>query len=212
MLLDWFKRLCQKKPTETDAPAGTQNGAGAAPPPQPEPEPDVPAPKPAGPEPEPDVPVPKPAGPEPEVTRPGKLSMKLPQPYGWVDLAFESQERLRNWDCPGGLDRWSFRLGGMAYDDYRDLFLCDRQMEQICKLIDILRDIHGRRFLKISEERPTFDSGDRDWDSYKWYGIMPHDGGIDVMMVNGGYSIGVIEIYRHLTDGGEAIRPLLELL
>ena len=196
MLLDWFRRLCQKEPTETNAPAVAKEDAAAVAPPQPQAKADAPAPKP----------------PQPEITRPGKLSLMLPAPYGWVNLAFESKERLRNWDCPGGLDKWSFRLGGMAYDDYRDLFLCKGQKEEICKGVAVLRDIHGRRFLRIFEERPTFDSGDREWDSYMWYGIMPYNGGVDVMMVNGGYSIGVFEIYRRLTDGGEAIRPLLELL
>lgn len=154
------------------------------------------------------APTPTPPKSAPKVTRPGKLSISLPRPYGWMELTFETQERLRNWDCPEGLDNWAFRLGDMPYKNHRDLFR--GQIKEVSKDIAVFRDVHGRRFLRVYIDRPTFDSGDREWDSYIWYGIMPHSGDVEVLMVNGGYSIGVIEIYRRLTDGREAIEALLE--
>ena len=60
----------------------------------------------------------------------------------------------------------------MPYKNHRDLFR--GQIKEVSKDIAVFRDVHGRRFLRVYIDRPTFDSGDREWDSYIWYGIMPH--------------------------------------
>lgn len=82
------------------------------------------------------------------------------------------------------------------------------------------RDLGGSRSLYRgkSEEKalviyvsvPTFDSGDREWDSYRKLFLIPKRNGIAGYMVSGGYNIAKVTAYKGLYCADAEIKSLLK--
>ncbi len=74
------------------------------------------------------------------------------------------------------------------------------------------QDKFGDKTIYEHETVPTFDSGDREWDSYRRYALIYDGKDIDVVEFKGGYKIANIDVYRKLTLCDVAFKQYLEKL
>lgn len=89
--------------------------------------------------------------------------------------------------------------------------------------VEVLTD-NGGYYVAVKQDRfgdktiyeyvsvPTFDSGDREWDSYR-KNVLIYDGeNIDVIAFKGGYKLSQIEVYKKLTVADESFKPYFDKL
>ena len=68
----------------------------------------------------------------------------------------------------------------------------------------------GQRVLLIDEEVPTFDEGDRMYDSDKRLLFVTDGRDICLIEVHYGYELGSFTLYKRMTEAKAAIKPLLD--
>lgn len=73
----------------------------------------------------------------------------------------------------------------------------------------VYRDQNGKNVLRLYFSVPTFDEGDREWDSYRKLFIVPYKNGFKGLLVFGGYEIAKIYIYTNLKCADEKTKNLL---
>ena len=78
--------------------------------------------------------------------------------------------------------------------------------------IAVYRNQAGERVLRIYLEVPTFDSGDREWDSYRKLYVFPHGNQICGVLVAGGYEIAKVEWYEDLRNADELTDKIMKIL
>lgn len=74
------------------------------------------------------------------------------------------------------------------------------------------QDRFGDKTIYEHETVPTFDSGDREWDSYREYALIYDGKDIDVVAFKGGYKIANIDVYRKLKLGDVSFKEYFEKL
>ena len=73
--------------------------------------------------------------------------------------------------------------------------LWEKDIEQLSENIFLGQDAFGEQVLKIYTQVPTFDSGDREWDS-KVLEYLFFDGrAVNLVVLNGGYRIASLTFY-----------------
>lgn len=75
---------------------------------------------------------------------------------------------------------------------------------------DVYKDKKGNNVLRIYCSVPTFDEGDREWDSYRKFYIVPEKNCFKGIFVFGGYSIAKIYTYTNMRCADEETKKLLE--
>lgn len=80
----------------------------------------------------------------------------------------------------------------------------------ITESLKVFKDKNGRKALMIYVSVPTFDSGDREWDSYRKLFLIPVKGKITGVMVCGGYKIAKILTYKDILCADEKTEKLLK--
>lgn len=94
-----------------------------------------------------------------------------------------------------GLER--FKKYGFEYDHN----ITDSRM--------IFRNKAGKKALVIHVSVPTFDFGDREWDSYRKLFLIPETGGMIGFMICGGYEVAKIIAYEGVRCADEKTESLL---
>lgn len=126
------------------------------------------------------------------------------------NLALEFYEAYR-------IDSWGDGLRGYTYSfngrDYRDVAFFGRDpVEDVSRNVQITTDIYGEKVLKTYRQIPTFDSGDREWDSEELE-ILFYDGNhIHLVVMRGGYKIANLTFYEKLLTADARIKPIFEKL
>ncbi|MCD8021113.1 MAG: hypothetical protein LUF92_16510 [Clostridiales bacterium] len=78
--------------------------------------------------------------------------------------------------------------------------------------ISIKQDRFGDKIMYEHVTLPIFDSGDREWGSYRKYALIYDGKDIDVISFSGGYRIAQIDVYRKLISGDESFKQYFEKL
>lgn len=73
----------------------------------------------------------------------------------------------------------------------------------------IFRDKTGKKALVIHVSVPTFDSGDREWDSYRKLFLIPEANGMTGFMVHGGYKVAKVVAYKGVRCADEKTENLM---
>jgi len=96
---------------------------------------------------------------------------------------------------------------------YRDMAtLKAENVDELTPDSCIFRDEYGEYTVVTYISIPTFDSGDREWDSYRQE-ILFYDGKhIHLAVFRGGYKIAGISIYEQLLSADAVLKPLFERL
>lgn len=74
----------------------------------------------------------------------------------------------------------------------------------------IYKNKSGEKALVIRVSVPTFDSGDREWDSYRKLFLIPKGNEIEGYMVCGGYHIAEVVAYKGICCADKEIKKLLK--
>lgn len=74
----------------------------------------------------------------------------------------------------------------------------------------VYKDKNGKKVLRFYVSVPTFDSNDREWDSYRKLFLIPDEDGITGIMVCGGYRIAKVFTYRDIRWADEKTEKLLK--
>lgn len=93
----------------------------------------------------------------------------------------------------------------MKPDFYKEELVCKYE-EDIAKY----RDAQGNEVLVLWESIPTFDSGDRQYDSYKELYLFVKQGKLQALFIKGGYCLGKAVFYPQLTCADSETQKLLQ--
>lgn len=123
-------------------------------------------------------------------------------------LEFAREYEKSSWS--GGMDGYTYRLGGRTYQDVESLW--KEPVEDICKNVQIVTDIYGEKVLKTYTQVPTFDSGDREWDSKRLEFLFFDGKNIHLVLMAGGYRIAKLTFYEKLLAADVRMKPVFEKL
>jgi len=119
-------------------------------------------------------------------------------------LEFQREYEKSNWN--GGMDGYTYRLGGRTYQDVGSLW--KEPAEDIAKNVQLVTDIYGEKVLKTYTQIPTFDSGDREWDSKELEFLFFDGKNIHLVVMRGGYRIAKLTFYEKLLSADIRMKPV----
>lgn len=129
---------------------------------------------------------------------------------GEKDLRLEFRDSYTKTNFSGGMDGYTYTLGGRTYRDVESLWL--EPTEPLCKNVQITTDTYGQRVLMTCTQIPTFDSGDREWDSKELEFLFFDGKHIHLVLMRGGYRIAKLTFWEELTAADIRIQPVFEKL
>lgn len=83
-------------------------------------------------------------------------------------------------------------------------------VEEVSREIAWYIDEKGREVLSVYESIPTFDSGDREWNSYQKIYIIKENGFYTGIYLTGGYRLADVKVYQQIQCGDEKTKELFE--
>ena len=126
-----------------------------------------------------------------------------PKPIGYKEMAFNG---LKFYYCDEKVDYTSHDPQGTSqlenYGFEHDHDITDSQR--------IYKNKAGKRALVVYVSVPTFDSGDREWDSYKKLFLISEKDGMRGFLVSGGYKIAQILAYEDIRYADDKTESLLD--
>lgn len=125
-------------------------------------------------------------------------------------LEFESETAFKRNVMSRALNGYKYRLNGRLYTDRESFRKCE--LEKLSDDVSINKDSYGCKVLYAYTQVPTFDSGDREWDSAIDEFLMFDGRQINLIRCRRGYKIASITIYGKLISASENMRPWLERL
>jgi len=142
-------------------------------------------------------------------------TLRLPLEEGElsVNLRFARQDIKRYWDRKRNL----YGMKGFCYS-YNSRTYCDVESlrkepaESLSEDVQITTDIYGEKVLKKYTEIPTFDSGDREWDSEEIEFLMYDGKNVNMVVMCGGYCIASLTFYTKLLSADAQMKALFEKL
>lgn len=105
-----------------------------------------------------------------------------------------------------GLNGYTYDFHGRKYQDVESLWT--KTLEELSEDTFIGLDIYGNQVLQHFTSIPTFDSGDREWDSKKEEYLFFDGTDINMVILRGGYRIGKLIFYTRLLNADERLKPL----
>lgn len=120
-------------------------------------------------------------------------------------LAFET--RCKNKHAGNG---YIYSLNGKTYRDVASLW--NEPGEELSKNVQIGTDVYGHHVLRTYTQIPTFDSGDREWDSEELEFLMFDGKDMNLIVMRGGYRIASLTFYEKLLSADMRLKPLFEKL
>lgn len=125
-------------------------------------------------------------------------------------LEFQSETAIKNRSTSKPLNGYKYRLNKMLYTDEESFHKIE--LEKLAEDVSINKDSYGRKVLYVHTSVPTFDSGDREWDSAINEYLMFDGRNVNLVKCHRGYRIASITIYGKLISVSENTRPWLERL
>lgn len=122
-------------------------------------------------------------------------------------LGFRNRQKKRSSD---GMDGYTYFFNGRTYRDIQPF--TTETMEKLSENVSIARDAFGEMVLRRYTKIPTFDSGDREWDSAEIEYLMFDGKNIHLIIMRGGYRIAYLTFYEKLLTADARIKPIFEKL
>ena len=123
-------------------------------------------------------------------------------------LEFQREYEKANWNR--GMDGYTYRCNGRTYQDVESLW--KEPAEDVAQNVQIVTDIYGEKVLKTYTQIPTFDSGDREWDSKRLEFLFFDGKNIHLVLMAGGYRIAKLTFYETLVAADVRMKPVFEKL
>ena len=109
-----------------------------------------------------------------------------------------------------GMDGYTYSFNGRTYQDTVSLRVAP--LEEIFKNVYLTADTYGEKVLRTYKEIPTFDSGDREWDSTELEYLFFDGKHIHLVVMRGGYRIAKLTFYEKLLTADTRMKPIFEKL
>lgn len=122
-------------------------------------------------------------------------------------IGFRNRQKKRSSD---GMDGYTYSFNGRTYQDVRPF--TTETMEKLSENVSIARDAFGEMVLRRYTKIPTFDSGDREWDSAEIEYLMFDGKDIHLIIMRGGYRIAYLTFYEKLLTADARMKPIFEKL
>ena len=108
------------------------------------------------------------------------------------------------------MDGYTYSFNGRSYTDVRAFQT--KAIEMLSDNVSIARDTFGDMVLRKRTEIPTFDSGDREWDSAELEFLMFDGKDIHLIVLRGGYHIAHLIFFEKLLTADARMKPIFEKL
>ena len=145
-----------------------------------------------------------------ELEEPQPYMFKLPLDDRETALSLGFQKRYKKRDAWKGMDGYTYSFNGRSYTDVRAFQT--EAIEWLSDNVRIARDTFGDMVLRRRTEIPTFDSGDREWDSAEIEYLFFDGKDIHLIVLRGGYSIAHLIFFEKLLTADARMKPIFEKL
>lgn len=125
-----------------------------------------------------------------------------------IRLEFDNSQKISHFDQE--LSGYSYTLNGKKYIGVSCLKVKDT--EEITDRVSVSEDQYGSKVLCIFTPIPTFDSGDREWDSRMTEYLMFDGKDINLIVMRGGYQIASLTFYTKLIAADIGLKAYFEKL
>lgn len=109
-----------------------------------------------------------------------------------------------------GMDGYTYTFNGRTYRDTESLRVAP--MEEITPNVFLTADAYGEKVLRTYKQIPTFDSGDREWDSMELEYLFFDGKHIHLLVMRGGYRIAKLTFYEKLLSADMRMKPIFETM
>ena len=147
---------------------------------------------------------------EKELKNPLPYALKIPVDGQETALTLGFQKRYKKVKHFVGMDGYSYSFNGRTYKDIQAFRTPG--IEKLSENVSIARDTFGDLVLRRYTEIPTFDSGDREWDSEELEYLMFDGKDIHLIIMRGGYRIAHLIFFEKLLTADSRMRPIFEKL
>ena len=147
---------------------------------------------------------------EKELEKPFPYTLKIPVDGQETALTLGFQKRYKKKKHFEGMDGYTYSFNGRSYTDVRAFQT--KAIENLSEDVSIAKDTFGNMVLRRYTEIPTFDSGDREWDSAEIEFLMFDGRDIHLIVMRGGYSIAHLTFYEKLLTADARMKPIFEKL
>lgn len=141
---------------------------------------------------------------------PVSYTMKVSPLGGKEKVRLEFRHHHRKESGMAGLDGYTYSFNGRTYRDTESLKVAP--MEEISKNVFLTADAYGEKVIRTYTQIPTFDSGDREWDSMELEYLFFDGKHIHLVVMRGGYRIAKMTFYTELLSADARLKPLFEQL
>lgn len=142
-----------------------------------------------------------------ELDAPQPYVLKFPGNDRKMKLGFQSRCLKRSWK---GMEGYTYTFNGRVYKDIQSFI--SPAVEELAENISIGKDAYGEMVLRRYTQIPTFDSGDREWDSEENEYLMCDGRDIHLIVMRGGYRIAHLKFYEKLLTADIRMKPVFEKL
>lgn len=147
---------------------------------------------------------------EKELDEPLPYTFKIPLDDRETALSLGFKKRYKKRDAWKGMDGYTYSFNGRSYTDVRAFQT--KAIEMLSDNVSIARDTFGDMVLRRRTEIPTFDSGDREWDSTELEFLMFDGKDIHLIVLRGGYHIAYLIFFEKLLTADSRMKPIFEKL
>lgn len=145
-----------------------------------------------------------------ELEEPQPYMFKLPLDDRETALSLGFQKRYKKRDAWKGMDGYTYSFNGRSYTDVQAF--TTESIEKLSKTVSIAKDTFGDLVLRRYTEIPTFDSGDREWDSAEIEYLMFDGKDIHLIIMRGGYRIAHLIFFEKLLTADARMKPIFKKL
>lgn len=140
---------------------------------------------------------------------PYELTLRLEKDTLKIPLEFRSRFRKKH-DGGRGLEGFAYAINGRKYTDVKSLWAEDG--EELSHNVSLGKDAYGEGVLRTYAQVPTFDFGDREWDSRVLSFLMFDGRENHLVVMRGGYRIASLAFYESLLSADARLKPYFERL
>ena len=145
-----------------------------------------------------------------ELDEPQPYTFKIPLDNRETALSLGFQKRYKKRDAWKGMDGYTYSFNGRSYTDVRAFQT--KAIENLSEDVSIAKDTYGNMVLRRYTEIPTFDSGDREWDSAEIEFLMFDGRDIHLIVLRGGYHIAHLIFFEKLLTADSRMKPIFKKL
>ena len=147
---------------------------------------------------------------ERELNDPLPYTLKLPVDGRETGLVLGFQKRYKKRKTFVGMDGYTYSFNGRSYKDIQAFRTPG--IEKLSENVSIARDTFGELVLRRYTKIPTFDSGDREWDSEEIEYLIFDGKDIHLVIMRGGYRIAHLIFFEKLLTADARMKPIFEKL